>query len=180
MPVFRHKFSEPLLEMMREFASIHRYDDRETFKANFQEWKQDYKHLIEEELHRLQGQGYQDDIHEKIFRSVRYYFRKQCIKGSNPNSVNHTSHDTPGSPEKKTYTKMPKSLLQNIDEYISTRLDKKPSELYCEYVDQWERHEGDTLLSCTNVDETRLKKTFKNRHYRLISQCKTKEMSTEN
>lgn len=170
MPVFRHKFSEPLLEMMREFASIHRYDDRETFKEKFLEWKLDHKHLIDEELRRLQSQGYQDDIHDKIFRSVRYYFRKKCIQGTKSSTTQDTTTD---NVEKKTYIKMPKSLLQNIDEYISNRLDKKPSELYYDYVDEWERHEGDTLLAYTNVDETRLKKTFKNRHYRLMCQSKS-------
>lgn len=170
MPVFRHKFSEPLLEAMREFASIHRYDDLETFKEKFLEWKLDHKHLIDGELDRLQSQGYNDDINDKIFRSVRYYFRKQCIKGTRSSTTQDTTND---NVEKKTYTKMPKSLLQHIDEYISSRLDKKPSELYREYVDEWERHEGDTLLAYTNIDETRLKKTFKNRHYRWVCQSKS-------
>jgi len=170
MPVFRHKFSEPLLEVMREFASVHRYDDRETFKENFLEWQLDHKHLIDEEHHRLQSQGFQEDIDDKIFRSVRYYFRKQFIKGTR----NSTTQDaTTDKVEKKTYTKMPKSLIRNIDEYISSRLDKKPSDLYRDYVDEWERYEGDTLLAFTNIDEPRLKKMFKNRHYRLVCQSKS-------
>lgn len=157
MPVFRFKLNPELLNKMHEFAKIHRYDDRETFKESFDDWKRDNKSDIDQETVRLQKLGYDNDICDKIYRSIRYYFRKQYLPTSDDNKKDANN-------VKKTYVRIPKMIIDGMDEYIKEHNNEKPSNAFDNFISVMERSE-DLREELNNISDIRLKKAFKNRHY---------------
>lgn len=168
MPVFRFKLSPELLNLMNEFAKIHRYDDREIFKEEYENWLKSNTDIIENEKYRLDILGYKgtmENLQNKIYHSIRYYFRKQLIK---PKEDSQESIDD--QLKTNTYERLPKTIIDNIDEYIRNHIDTKPSILYKEYYEIFERQLYD-IGNASDIAEERIKKAFKNRHYRLT--CNT-------
>ena len=47
---YRYKFTDELSSKMQKFSKIHAYDDRETFKEAFSEWKKaNNEYIMKEE-----------------------------------------------------------------------------------------------------------------------------------
>lgn len=169
MPVFRFKLSFELLNIMNEFAKIHRYDDREIFKEEYENWLKSNMEIIKNEKSRLDRMGYKgslENLQNKIYRSIRYYFRKLLI---NPKEDLEESIDE--KVNTRTYERLPKTVIDNIDEYIMNHIDSKPSVLYRGYYELFERQLKDDINIGDDITEERIKKAFKNRHYRLT--CNT-------
>lgn len=147
--IYRYKFSDNLIEKMMQFASIHRYDDRETFKEAYLKWKNtdDIKEIINKETERLQNSGYQEDIDKKIYHSLRYYFSKRKFKNMNCTSKTE---------RKNQYDKrITQDVLNEMDRFIERNINEKPSVLYHAYINIYKH----------DIDNTRLKKAFKNKMY---------------
>ena len=159
---YRYKFSDVILEEMTKFAKIHSADTKELFKDAWNIWKEDQKPLIERELHRLQGEGYDGNIHDKIYRSIRYYFCKKSNKKQEPK-------------KRRAYISINKEILDKMDNHIKTSvLDKtfKPSIAYNEFIESNNKileNELDTLMKRHNVSKDLLRekllKTYKNRYF---------------
>lgn len=107
---FRFKFSQELTEHMSHFAKIHQYDERKDFKESWQEWIKDadISALINEENKKLYHQGYEGDIMEKMFKSIRYYYR---VKSDNK---------TPTVPRKE-YISFTQNMLDIMDSHIKVK-----------------------------------------------------------
>jgi hypothetical protein len=142
MSIYRYQFTDALLDYMREFANIHRLDDRETFKEAYQKWR-DEEHIrtvISREARRLQEDGSKHDIERKLYTSLRYYFSKRRYVKEEKKERN------------KIYEKSNKDELKIMDDFILRDLSIKPSILYQQYAQEYDME-----------DTVRNKKTFKNR-----------------
>ena len=148
MTIYRYKFSETLLEHMREFADVHRHDDRETFKEAFTKWKDEetMRTIIYRERVRLEELGFTNEIEKKLYTSLRYYFSRRKYEIDSQEKKART----------KTYSCNKKEDILKIDTFIREQNDTlPPSELYTAYLN-------------TNADmeeNDKLKKLFKNRVY---------------
>jgi len=176
----RFVFSEDTVELLSEFAKLHHDDERKEYKAAWQEWieEPDIKPLIETETERLQSLGFEGDVLDKMFKSVRYYFRKK----------NSTILEESESKSPRTYNTLPREMLKKIDEHIKEQIKSnlrinndaqiiesviKPStcfddfcainkHLFLEMLDG----EKATNERINQIVE-RLKKTYKNRYYNI-------------
>jgi hypothetical protein len=76
---YRHEFSKEFMVDLSRFSKVHQYDDRQTYKSEWQKWtnQDDISHAMDLERRRLQENGYIGDIDEKMFKAGRYYFRKK-------------------------------------------------------------------------------------------------------
>jgi hypothetical protein len=66
-------------------SKLHQFDDRKTFKEEWIKWRKEEENdlLINLDIERLTIGGYVGNIEEKIFKSVRYYFKKRNSLCSN-------------------------------------------------------------------------------------------------
>jgi hypothetical protein len=78
--IYRYKFSNDIMHIITEFAKVHQYDDRKTYKEYWIKWLDDNHDMISNEITRLTRLGYEGDIEDKMFKAGRYYFRKKNIK----------------------------------------------------------------------------------------------------
>jgi len=143
---FRHKFSPDIIVELFRFAKIHQYEDRDTFKESWADWVADSEEMILQETERLRNNNYNGDILVKMFKSTKYYF---C----------HKSMATKPPATRKTYDGSDRELLDSIDTYILTVAYKLPPKhgfiQFCEMYDK-------------NVGDAKVKKMFKNRHFRIV------------
>ena len=157
--VFRFKFSDAILEEMKEFARIHKFDDRNDFKEAWKAWTENNSNIISIENKRLTDIGFTGDINDKMYKSVRYYYSKK-------------SNAKPEPKKRRKYVTIDKEILTNIDRHITNSIDTytdfKPSNGFKDFIEcnsesimpSLER----TGLNKHDIDD-KLKKTYKNRYF---------------
>jgi len=153
MSVLRFKFQqEELCESLKYFANLHKYDDKETLIIYFTEWLEKNKTFIEKEREYLDEQQYKTNIEDKLYKSIKYYYIKKYLKSEEKKEK-----------KERTYTSIPKELMEQIQEDIECALNEnprfKPSHRFVEFKQN------------KNFDEIKLKKAYKNQYY----QIKTKK-----
>ena len=159
--VFRFKFSDAILEEMKEFARIHKFDDRNDFKEAWKAWTENNSNIISIENKRLTDIGFTGDINDKMYNSVRFYYSKK-------------SYAKPEPKKRRKYISIDKSILCDIDRHITNSIesgqDFKPSDGFQQFIEL----NGETVmesLAKTGLNKedinTKLKR-FKNRYF-LIS-----------
>lgn len=77
---FRFNFSDSVLEKLTQFSKMNKSYDRHAFKEAWKEWLADNQNVVLEETERLTALGYDGDVVEKMYVSVRYYLRKKDQK----------------------------------------------------------------------------------------------------
>ena len=163
---FRHDFGEKFMEELKQFAIIHKYDDRKVFKQAWIDWTEQKSVQIAQEVEQLKNSGYKGDVLDKMFKSARYYFRKKV----------ENVEETP----RKKYISLSPLFLEQIDIYISERLNgsssvgsssvgSSPANLYCDFCQNKKElifEQIQELIDLTSEEICiKLKKTFKNRFY---------------
>jgi hypothetical protein len=189
----RIDFSNNCVDLLEEFARIHQYDDRKTFKEAWQSWVQDNASMITTEVNHLQNidtaishqKNAREIILDKMFKSVRYYHRKKYLQSKDQEEQYHPPQKDP-PPKEKGFSK---SFLKRIDESIMDQINHqvqkqntiKVSLTQKEVFDYFcQEYAKDILQECLyqkerNIDNDqvldtivpRLKKTVKNRYYNI-------------
>jgi len=158
--IFRFKFRQEFLEGLIEFARIHQFDETTTFKEAFETFCDVNKELISNETNYLNNMGYNGNIINKMYTSVRYYFKNK----------NYTPQETK---TRRKYIQQDKDFIVSIDENVmkSIRIKEKPAKSYEEFVKNEVNiinNEKERLKEFLNTDEEiegKLKKTYKNRYF---------------
>jgi hypothetical protein len=75
----RYEFSEPTIAQLSYFTQMHKYDERKTFKESWIKWIEtdEVAEMIASETKTLMDAGFSGDVVDKMFKAVRYYFRKK-------------------------------------------------------------------------------------------------------
>jgi len=166
--IYRYNFSPSFNKELFVFAKIHQYDDRKVFKEAWIEWVEDNQEMVQEEIKRLDETGYEGDVLDKMFKSVRYYFRKKSTEKK------ETAHRRP-------YVSLHKPLLTAMDAHILAHIgpELKPSDgfvAFCEeYKDLLKEQVGSfSQAGLNDAREMRekVKKTYKNRYFIQVKRIK--------
>jgi len=167
-------FTEQMTTELAVFADTHKHDDRKTFKTAWLEWLDNdtISPLVETEIQTQTAKGFTGDVLEKMFTSVRYYFRKKLFKVK------------PEKQERKKYISLCPIFLAEIDKHalsiikentVKSDSDKNlanisPAKAYANFCETNQEpmyaqieHLVD-LLEYTEICE-KMKKTYKNRFH---------------
>lgn len=170
-PIYRFKFSTDICNSITDFAKLHQFDDRATYKEAWQLWCTDNDNLICDENERLQRLGYNHDIVNKLYRSSRYYYR--CKKDNDETS---SLQEKP----KRTYINLSKDTLNIIKEHLNENKNNEvkfsPSQgynIFCEnYKETIDKEAAylENTFSISNDEATKkIKKTYKNKYFQIIN-----------
>jgi len=179
IPIYRYQFSKEFMDSLFTFSKIHQYDDRHSYKENWNNWKNDEENatIIDAEIKRLTQLGYKGNIEEKMFNSGRYYFRKKSVTETEPK-------------KRREYISMQKHLLQMMDIHISRMYQRNPDEFtpakafeeFCITNKDIIQEQVNLLVKKSHQDGSeiktqareiveniiyKIKKTFKNRYFRV-------------
>lgn len=161
---YRFKFSDEFSQVLEDFTRIHKFDKSKDFKEAWTEWRENNSSSIDKELRFLKGKGYNGNIYDKIYKSVRYY-RK-----------NKNSGEEKKEKKRKQYVSLDKEMLQEMDTQILDYLKKKeckPSSGFEEFMKQLNENklnEQVKTLKMYGYDDkvsilNKFKKTYKNRYF---------------
>ena len=117
-PIFRFKFSNEFIEQLTPFAKLHQYSDRHVYKEEWGRWVANNDELICNEGVRLKNIGYDGNIHDKMYKSGRYYFRNKTDKEVRT---------------RRKYISLEHEVITTMDKHISTHFHNstfKPSTAY--------------------------------------------------
>ena len=177
--VFRFKFDEQLTTIMQEFARVHKHDSRVDFKENFEDWFKSNEESIAREQRRLAEIGFNDDIKNKVFRSIKYYYVK-----ISPNE--NTSQRI--RPDK--YVQHSREFANISISYINDKCIPQSKSPHNSYIDFIQDHEDDINLEINRLMEnnnlsnddakSKIKKTFKNHYFQLNKKIKNNDNNNNN
>ena len=116
---YRFEFSKQFIGELSRFSKVHQYDERHTYKKEWDLWKSDAQiaEMMEMEKRRLEATGYIGNIEDKMFKSGRYYFRKKTTttsaafsasSASTPKVINTGDQDQDQDQEQETATTTPR------------------------------------------------------------------------
>ena len=165
-PIFRFQFTEAFMSDLYKFSKIHQHDHRKDFKEAWLIWLEENDDIIQEEVDRLNNLGYDGDILDKMFKSARYYFRKK-----NPIKLEPKT--------RRPYISVSHDLLVAMDTHIRSTIrtdgfqPKNGFVSFCQANDQLVKGIIVSIYKSGNPDlkmiQLKLKKTYKNRYFMLIS-----------
>jgi len=165
--IYRYKFTQDFMDELYKFSKIHQYDDRKGFKEAWEYWVEENDELVQEEMERLENLNYDGDILDKMFKSARYYFRKKSTKKAEPK-------------DRRQYLSMQKDLLDAMDEHICTNMKEdgyKPSDGFTNFCassvdllqEEVTRLVVEHGVNDVNLIKDKIKKTYKNRYFIVVS-----------
>jgi hypothetical protein len=108
----RFVYTEEITDLLNNFAKEHYKDDKTKFKKEWNDWikQEEIKKKLNNEIQRLQKLGLQDDIMDRMVKSVKYYYCKKLQNRLKPSSK-------PKS-QVKNYTTLSSIILSIMDEHI--------------------------------------------------------------
>ena len=163
-PIYRFKFSAECQLALEIFANTHRYDEISNFREKWEDWYSANANIIDVEEARLKALGCDKDIKDKMYKSVRYYFKNKSTEKTKPK-------------KRKTYVSLSKDLLDDISRHISEIAfveNMKPAYGYNNFLGNSRynthlRSEEQRLQCDCNMGEleaeNKIKKTYKNRFF---------------
>ena len=163
MNTYRFNFSENFNRELLEFSQDHKFDDRESFNDEFNTWKKNNNNLIMQEERFLINRGYNGDFDDKMYKSVRYYFKNKSLSKKSEK-------------KRKKYVNFDKKLLKLMDDTIKKTIDnKKPEASFKIFNKENEENElyvseKDKMIKNGMNDKDllkKIKKTYKNRYYNM-------------
>ena len=128
---------------------------------NMAKYIEQHKDQIQREQNRLTNLGYDGDLHDKMFKSGRYYYRNKPVTKLKPK-------------ERRKYISLENNILQSVYRYIHDQgLSLKPAEGYKQYIEinkELIKAEINRLKENTDLSKkyfVKNKKSYKNKHFNM-------------
>jgi len=164
--IFRFKFTDAIMEQLSQFAKIHQYDDRHTFKEAWIAWLDENDEAVAKEINRLETLGYDGDIIDKMFKSARYYYRKKSTEKKAPK-------------ERRQYVSVTRELLDAMDSQIKKAIvsdsNFKPQNGFINFCNSNREVLQEAVaklcesgITSSEDIQTKVKKTYKNRYFMIV------------
>jgi hypothetical protein len=172
---FRFNFSDSVLEKLNQFSKMNKSYDRRAFKEAWKEWLTENESSVLEETQRLTTLGYEGDVTEKMYVSVRYYFRKKGQKKKQlDNNIDFIPESDPTTKSKNIPTN--RLLLDAMNKHILQHChdpNYRPAngfESFCRdnieiCKEEVKRLTNEYKITSKQSIQEKIKKTYKNRYY---------------
>ena len=158
--IYRYKFSSEFTNKLLAFIDIHRFDSVSIFKDEWHKWCAGNDELVQRENMRLVELGYTGDIADKMYKSARYYYKNKPTVTKSPK-------------KRRKYVRLSGDILALMDDHVGGNREK-PSVSFQMFM---EKHKEKMASLKSELREKgikseeidiKIKKTFKNRYFRLM------------
>ena len=150
MSILRFKcHNQELYQNIKDFSDIYKYESNKDLKEHFKEWSTKNSSLIELEKNFLERNYYSgNDIHKKIFKSIKYYFIPKYL-----------SKSIKKEKQQRTYNIIPKEIIKLIQDHLKKEFENNKLFKPCDTFE--------TFKDTIEFDTVKLKKCYKNQYYQL-------------
>ena len=163
--IYRFTFSKAFMMLLERLAADHRDDALADFRRHWALWKDEHAEEIQREKTTLENNGYDGNVEEKMFKSARYYLRNKTEEKRVPK-------------KRRAYISFRKSFLEDMDRHILNVAlveQQKPAFAFNHFYgsSEYNRYMESERLRLTEMNveealiENKIKKTYKNRLFRL-------------
>jgi hypothetical protein len=170
LKIHHFNYSDDFANQLATFATAHLEDNSKLFKKEWQTWKDANSALIQQEITKMQSDGFQGSVEDKMYFSARYYYRKKAIR-DNEYADSQKQEPESNHPRKK-YEMFDKTELGRMNTHILSQIynamnegvidQLSPSKSFAHYLEQY---------AISNECE-RTKKTYKNLYWRISKKCR--------
>ncbi len=161
--VFRFKFTDDIVASITEFAKIHQYDTRQSYKEAWVEWVDENDDIIYKEKERLTNLGYKGDVEDKMYKAGRYYFR------------NKKSQVDTEKKQRRKYIPTSREMIDAMDAHISEGISRgnfTPADGFDHFCENYRQILADEIVKTLQIVQLdteemskKIKKTYKNRYF---------------
>jgi hypothetical protein len=111
-------YSDSFADKLSTFATAHLEDTNKEFKSAWKEWTEQNKEMIEQEISKMNGEGFEGSVEDKMYFSARYYYRKKAKKEQTeePQQIEEEK------PQRKKYECLDKVVLIQMNEHILSQI----------------------------------------------------------
>lgn len=169
--VYRYKLSDDIMKEITNFAMIHQYDDRHSYKEAWAVWREENKDYLNREVQRLTEIGYDGSVEDKMYKAGRYYFRKKGLLSADENVNKDTK-------QRRDYISIDRQVISLMDEHLKNTMKNSntlsPAEMYNDFCkihtntpvfcEEIKRICANNRIKASDVS-AKIKKTYKNRYY---------------
>ena len=173
---FRYQFTNDFTNNMYKFSKLTTNLDKDEFDSKFEDFCNKNKDAVEFEAFGLRQSGFEGDIKEKMYKSIRYYLKNK--EETKPK-------------KRRKYITIDKDILNEMDCHIESIICKsptKPATCYDAFVNDEKFTEmisnckDSVMQKSENISEDdfnlKIKKTYKNRYF-LIQRKMKEELENE-
>ena len=163
--VYRFKFSANITNSIYEFAKLHQFDDRPTYKEAWKDWCETNEDDIRREVNRLIELGYDGNVEDKMYKSGRYYFRNKSTNETDPC-------------KRRAYVSTSIDLINSMDSHIKMHHsdpDYTPANGYDDFCKNYKielvaeiKYLKQNEITDQKEIAGKIKKTYKNRYFQFI------------
>ena len=157
---------EALYEKMKEFASFHSFEDRDTLKDSYKMWllEKDVQDLVEQERKSLMSACFdfsKEPLETKIFKSIKYYHIKKILA-----TVQCGVSAEKSKPKRIKAIQFSKTFIELAKQHIQAHNDEAPAQSFQSFLRLYENQYDDEMRNFEHMErsmvEKKIKKMYKN------------------
>lgn len=184
IPVFRYKFDDDVITVLSKFANDNESLHKKEYKEEWKNWLSSNEEFVRNERERLTNQGYNNiDVTTKMFRTTKYYLRKNKEKSGTDNNEPSTNDEQ----YRKKIFFVSKDLLNTMEEHIVKAIDDNisPSKSFKSFTDNYksaieteienittkhttENQNSNDIQHIKSTINEKIKKTYKNKYFNVM------------
>jgi hypothetical protein len=185
LPVFRYKFNDDVTTVLSKFANDNESLPKKEYKEEWKNWLSSNEDFVRNERERLTNQGYNNiDVTTKMFRTTKYYQRKNMEKSGTDDDNILSSND---EQYRKKIFFVSKDLLNTMEEHITKAISENisPSKSFQSFTDNYksaieteienittkhttENQNSNDIQHIKSTINEKIKKTYKNKYYNVM------------
>lgn len=158
----RYNISPEMTKKLHEFHNKNKECSKKEYKKQWMSFVDSNSDFIAQEERTLMNAGFNGNVVQKLFTSVKYYLSKK-------------PEDKPDPKERRVYIHIDKDVLEAMNDHIVSNKDTDeytPAKGYTQFCEQYEQEliiEKNRLKSVSELNdkdiEFKIKKTYKNRYF---------------
>ena len=167
MPIYNFKLSKEIKKELNKFAEENKHLEKYIFDYKWNRWLENNKIMLDNENEMLKRKGYDKNLYDKLYFSVRYYYVKKAKEKENGNGNGKV---------KLKYVPMTLELRDLIEKHLREHINVQPKLSFETFLqnetNKSKYNEMVNILLYNEYSEKdamkRIKKAYKNRYSILI------------
>ena len=169
MPIYNFKLSKEIKKELNKFAEENKHLEKYIFDYKWNRWLENNKIMLDNENEMLKRKGYDKNLYDKLYFSVRYYYVKKAKANGNANGNGNGK-------VKLKYVPMTLELRDLIEKHLREHINVQPKLSFETFLqnetNKSKYNEMVNILLYKEYSEKdamkRIKKAYKNRYSILI------------
>ena len=169
MPIYNFKLSKGIKKELNKFAEENKHLEKYIFDYKWNRWLRNNKIMLDNENEMLKSKGYDKNLYDKLYFSVRYYYVKKAKE-------KEMEKENGKVKVKLKYVPMTLELRDLIEKHLREHINVQPKLSFETFLqNETKKNKYNEMMNILLYNEysekdamKRIKKAYKNRYFILI------------